>query len=118
MFLYKLKTILSFSTLPNTLYVFHLSTKLHTVHILKSGKLIFHIYSRYYFSFEQCNYTLSPTTPVFVESTIYNCIFACANIQLNRRLTLTSRPALAGIPIIYHQTGILSIVGVNLRIKL
>ena len=38
--------------------------------ILKSGKLIFHIYSRYYFSFEQCNYTLGPTTLVFVESTI------------------------------------------------
>ena len=43
--------------------------------ILKSGKLIFHIYSRYYFNFEQCNYTLSPTTPVFVKSTIYNCNF-------------------------------------------
>ena len=42
---------------------------------MKSGKLIFHIYSRYYFSFEQCNYTLSPTTLVFVESTIYNCNF-------------------------------------------
>ena len=42
-------------------------------YILKSGKLIFHIYSRYYFSFDQCNYTLSPTTPVFVESTVYNC---------------------------------------------
>ena len=43
--------------------------------VLKSGKLIFHIYSRYYFSFEQCNCTLSPTTSVFVESTIYNCNF-------------------------------------------
>ena len=43
--------------------------------VLKSGKLIFHIYSRYYFSFEQFNYTLSPTTPVFVEYTIYNCNF-------------------------------------------
>ena len=65
------------------------------------------------------NYTLSPTTPVFVESTIIQMLFlpaqksSCIGV-----LTLTSRPALAGIPIIYHQTGILSIVGVHLRIKL
>ena len=32
-------------------------------------------YSQYYFSFEKCNYKMSPTTPVFVESTIYNCNF-------------------------------------------
>ena len=45
--------------------------------------------------------------------------FLRAKIQLHRRLTLPSTPALAGIPIIYHQTWILSIifVGVNLRIK-
>ena len=67
-FVYKLKTLFSFSTLPNTLYVI--------------------------------------------------AIFACAKIQLHRRLTLTPRPALAGIPIIYYKTGIISIVGVNLRIKL
>ena len=57
---------------------------------------------------------MSPTTPDFVESTIYKC-----NVRLlPRSLTLTSRPGLAGIPIIYHQAGIVSIVGVNLRIKL
>ena len=56
---------------------------------------------------------MSPTTPVFVE--LYTiAIFACAKIQLHRRLTLTSRPALAGIPIIYHKTGIVSMVGVNI----
>ena len=45
---------------------------------------------------------MSPTNPVFfvAEST-----------------TFTSRTELAGIPIIYHQTGILSIVGVNLKLN-
>ena len=44
-------------------------------------------------------YTLSPTNHVFVKAT--------AKIKLPRRLTITSRTVPAGIPIIYHQTGIL-----------
>ena len=66
---------MSFSTLHNTLYVFLPPFNKITYCILKSGKLIFPIYSRYYFSFDQCNYALSSTTPVLVESIIYNFNF-------------------------------------------
>ena len=43
--------------------------------VLKTGKLIFYIYSQYEFNFEQCNYTMSPTTPVFVDCTMNNYNF-------------------------------------------
>ena len=46
---------------------------------------------------------MRPTTPVFVVPTINNC--------------KTSRPEVAGIPIIYHQTGILSNIDVHFQSK-
>ena len=59
------------------------------------------------------------TQRLFLLSLLWTtAIFSCAKPQLFKRLTITARSELAGIPIIYHQTGILSIVGVNLRIWL
>ena len=46
-------------------------------------------------SFEQGNYTMNYTTPVFVVSTMNNCIFCLLKIQLPKRLILTARSELA-----------------------
>ena len=112
-----LKTILSFSTSYSRLYVFHISTKLYTV----SWKL-----ANWYSTFTlDITLALNSVTTQWVPLLLFLLcllktivIVSYLKIQLPRRLTLTSRPALPGIPIIYHRTGILTIVGVNLRIKL
>ena len=56
----------------------------------ENGKLIFNIYSRYYFSFEQCNYTMSrsqrqqPTSYVTIRS--FRRANCCQLNPLNRFL--------------------------------
>ena len=53
--------------------------------ILKTEKKIFHIYCQYYFSFEQCNYTIAPNYFCLVVTTNNNYNFACAKnpVSLN-----------------------------------
>ena len=54
-------------------------------------------------------------TVLYIVIPVVIIVLKCI-VFMSKCLTLTARPELAGIPIIYHQTGILLIV--NLRIKL
>ena len=63
-------------------------------------------------------YTLSPTTPVFVESTIYNYNFSLHQNPVAHASNINIKTSIAGIPIMYHQTLILLVLIYELNFEL